>query len=71
MQTEKGGQEMDDLGDVEDFMVKQIEYLPVTADCLKQATSRDLRLSKVFLYVQSGWPTSVPDELKPYSDRGV
>ena len=50
-------------------MVKQIEYLPVTADCLKQATSWDLRLSKVFMYVQSGWPTLVPDELKPYSDR--
>ena len=31
MQTEEGGQEMDDLGDVDDFMVKQIEYLPVTA----------------------------------------
>ena len=46
MQTEEGRQEMDNLGDVDDFMVKQIEYLPVTANCLKQATSRDLRLSK-------------------------
>ena len=50
-------------------MLKQIEYLPITASYLKQATSRDLRLSKVFMYVQYGWPATVPEELKPYSDR--
>ena len=66
MQTEEGGQKMDDFGDVEDFMVKQIEYLPVTAGCyiLGPPTCKSIHVC-----VQSGWPTTVPDELKPYFDR--
>eukprot|EP00731_Ephydatia_muelleri_P002940 Em0001g2940a len=42
--------------DVDTFVVKQIERLPLTASSLKQATSEDAQLSKVFLYMQSSWP---------------
>ena len=45
----------DDPGDVNNFKVKQLEYLPVTAIYM-DLTSRDPRFSKVFMYVQSGWP---------------
>ena len=44
--------------DTDVFMIKQVEVLPVTADCLRQATNCD-PLSKVMvfvLFVQSGWP---------------
>ena len=66
MQIEEDSHEGDKPGDV---MVNQIEYLPVTASYLKQATSRDPSLSKIFMCMQSGWPTTVPEELKAYSDR--
>ena len=67
--TEEDSHEIEDPEDVDFFMLKQIEYLPVTASHLQQATSYDPRLSKVFMYVQQGWPATIPDELKPYYDR--
>ena len=45
MQIEEDSHEGDEPGDVDAFMVNQIEYLPVTASYLKQATSRDPSLS--------------------------
>ncbi|KAL5475243.1 hypothetical protein EMCRGX_G027319 [Ephydatia muelleri] len=67
--TEEDSHEIEDPEDVDFFMLKQIEYLPVTASHLQQATSSDPRLSKVFMYVQQGWPATIPDELKPYYDK--
>ncbi|XP_061717584.1 uncharacterized protein K02A2.6-like [Cydia pomonella] len=55
------------------------DFLPVTNEQVKSATSRDVTLSRVLAYVQSGWPTSCQDEeIKPfllrrhemYVDRG-
>eukprot|EP00731_Ephydatia_muelleri_P029646 Em0021g169a len=45
MQIEEDSHEGDKPGDADAFMVNQIEYLPVTASYLKQATSRDPSLS--------------------------
>ena len=47
----------------------QLEALPLTAKQLALATSTDSILSKVFRYTQTGWPSSVPHELKPYFNR--
>ena len=69
MQIEEDSHEGAEPGDFDAFMVNQIEYLPVTASYLKQATSRDPSPSKIFMYMQSGWPVTVPEELKAYSDR--
>ncbi|XP_052740894.1 uncharacterized protein K02A2.6-like [Bicyclus anynana] len=45
-------------------------FLPVTNDNIRINTSRDKLLSRVFLYMQSGWPTKCPDdEVRPYYVR--
>lgn len=45
---------------------------PVTADQVRQWTSRDSVLSRVYKFVQSGWPNHMDDnELKPYFRRRV
>ena len=51
------------------FVVGQIQALPVTSECLETATRQDPVLSRVHQYTRSGWPSSTPDELKPYRDR--
>ena len=51
------------------FMVGQIQALPVTSECLETATRQDPVFSRVHQYTRSGWPSSTPDELKPYRDR--
>ena len=38
------------------FSLSQIEFLPVNADKLRQATNHDPVLSKALLYTQRGWP---------------
>lgn len=43
--------------------------LPITAEDIAKATSNDPSLSKVVGYILHGWPTSVPSELVPYSQR--
>ena len=48
-----------------DDMLKQVDVLPVTADCLRQATNHDPLLSKMLVFVQSGWPPGTTKELKP------
>ena len=51
------------------FNVAQIQFLPVTFQQVQTATRRDPILTKITTYVNSGWPTKVPDELKPYQLR--
>ena len=57
------------VGAVSIFNVAQIQFLPVTFQQVQTATRRDPILTKVTTYVNSGWPTKVPDELKPYQSR--
>ena len=48
------------------FNIQQIETLSVTSAQLKTAINWDPILSKVLRYTKRGWPTEVPDTLKPY-----
>ena len=52
--------------DINLLNVSQIEALPVLADQVQVDTLRDPFLSKVIQHVRDGWPSLVPDELKPY-----
>ena len=52
-----------------DFVIGQVQALPVTAERLETATRQDSLLSKVHLYVREGWPSGLPDEFKPYLNR--
>ena len=36
---------------------------------MQQATRTDLCLSKVLWFVQQGWPSTVPEFVKPFSNR--
>ena len=56
-------------GTVSIFNVAQIQFLQVTFQQVQTATRRDPLLTKIATYVNSGWPTKVPDELKPYQLR--
>ena len=51
------------------FNLGQIQALPVTAIKLACCSRQDRQLSKVMLFTQQSWPTSVPPDLKPFSDR--
>lgn len=42
-------------------------FLPITNNDVKIATSKDILLSRVYTYIQSGWPGScADDELQPF-----
>lgn len=45
------------------------QFLPVTNDNVRLATSKDSLLSRVVFYVQSGWPHTCTEELKPYFNK--
>ena len=51
------------------FNVAQINLLPVTAQQVDRLTKTDPCLSKVLQYTKQGWPSTVPEELKPYKQR--
>ena len=51
------------------FNIGQVQALPVTFRDIQTATRQDKILGKVFTYVQNGWPTQVPEALKPYQNR--
>ena len=51
------------------FNIGQIQALPVTFQHIQKATRCDPVLGKVYHYVIGGWPSHVPDELKPYKNR--
>ncbi|XP_039757920.1 uncharacterized protein K02A2.6-like [Pararge aegeria] len=43
------------------------DFLPITHEDIKRKSSKDLLLSKVMSYIQSGWPASCSDErMRPY-----
>ena len=65
-------QDSDETADIEAvsvFNVAQVQALSVTFPQVQAATRQDPTLSKITTYVQSGWPTRVTDELKPYHHR--
>ena len=51
------------------FNVQQLETLPVRAQHIREATRADPTLSQVCRYTMSGWPSDVPEDLKPYYRR--
>ena len=51
------------------FHLGQIQALPVTATKLACCSRQDRHLSKVMLFTQQGWPTTVPSDLQQFSDR--
>ena len=65
----KESEEIERISAMSVFNLTQIALLPVDTDKLRQATNTDPVLSKVVMYTQRGWPTSVDDELKPYANR--
>ena len=48
------------------FNVTQMEWLPVTAVQTEKATKVNSIMSKVLKYVRHGWPSFVPEALKPF-----
>ena len=60
----------EEIEDCAEYLVRQLEQLPVTVAALREATSRDPVLAKVLQFVQAGWPQVVQEEiLKPYTER--
>ena len=51
------------------FNVAQKNCLPVTAQQIDRLTKFDPCLSKVLQYTRQGWPSTVPEELKPFKQR--
>ena len=47
----------------------RLEALPVTVADLKTATSRDPVSSRVLLYMRSGWPLDLNEDLSPFKNR--
>ena len=57
---------MEVLPDVDIFVIRQLEALPVMSQQLKVATRHNPILSRVFQFTQHGWPSKVSDVFKPY-----
>ena len=51
------------------FAIHQIETLPITSAQLAVATKQDRLLSKVLRYTKRGWPSDIPETLKPNWNR--
>ena len=49
--------------------IRQIEALPVTVQEIRRATQRDPILSKVLSCHLKGWPSRIPDFLRPYYEK--
>ena len=48
------------------FMIGQVQALPVVAEEIAAAMRTDPLLSKIYIYVQKGWPCKITDEERPY-----
>lgn len=51
------------------FNLVQMATVPLTHIQLRTATRNDRVLSKVLEFTRKGWPSKVPEELKPYARR--
>ena len=57
------------LSEVSLYNVSQINTVSVSVVDLCKATRSDPLLSKVYYYLQRGWPKTCPDSLKPFWSR--
>ena len=48
------------------FNLAQVEALPIDVSTLSAATKADPVLSVVLKFLQTGWPTAVPNDILPY-----
>ena len=56
-----------EVSEITQFNIGQIQALPISSLQIQKATQTDLILSKVYRFIQTGWPTQIPDEdIKPY-----
>ena len=59
-----------EFDDVKEYVVHQLEQLPVTAATLRRETAKDPMLARVMQFAQTGWPEICSDKAwKPYFDR--
>ena len=59
-----------EFDDVKEYVVHQLEQLPVTAATLRHETAKDPMLARVMQFAQTGWPEICSDNTwKPYFDR--
>ena len=49
------------------FQVSHVNELPVTAQDIAQATSKDLILASVYNYIMEGWP--MEESIQPFYQR--
>ena len=49
------------------FLMEAMVHFPITADSIEVWTEKDTILSRVYKYVQQGWPDNCSEELKPFS----
>ncbi|CAI2737870.1 unnamed protein product, partial [Dicrocoelium dendriticum] len=50
-------------------LMQHLDTTPLTGDTIRQWTDRDPTLSSVVRFTKTGWPTTVPVDLKPYAQR--
>ena len=48
------------------FNIGQLKALPITSEVVREDARREALLSKVLLYTKLGWPSQIPDCLKPF-----
>ena len=60
---------VDQSVEVSSSNVAQINSLPVTAQQMNRLTKSDPCLSKVLQYTRQSWPSTVPEQMKPYKHR--
>ena len=53
----------EEIEDCAEYLVRQLEQLPVTVATLQEATSRDPVLAKLLQFVLTRWPQVVQEEL--------
>ena len=55
------------MSEITQFNIDHIQALPISSLQIQKATQTDPILSKVYRFIQTGWPTQIPDEdIKPY-----
>ncbi len=50
-----------EVSEITQFNIGQIQALPISSLQIQKATQTDLILSKVYRFIQTGWPTQIPD----------
>ena len=48
------------------LLMEAIEKMPITGESIKDWTQKDPTLSRIYKYIQNGWPNQCPEELKQF-----